>query len=221
MGAVAEAVVERVEDEVALDLGDGAADRGSRLSVSAACAARMRIGAAASRSAVGQSGSRRRRSRRRAPAARRGAWCSRARARCRARDGRAARGARPARARRLGTPLASAYFSTKCSASSRMSSGRSRSGGMLQVDDVEAEIAGPRGTCLAAPASARLRLEVAMMRMSTGTGLAAADAVDHRAPGGRAAAWPAGGRPSRRSRRAAACRRRPPRTCRCAAPRRR
>jgi len=78
---------------------------------------------------------------------------------------------------RSGTPLASAYFLAKCCASSRMSAGRSRNGGIFRFTTLSrnnrSSRNGPSRT-----ASARLRFEVAMMRISTGTGPRAADAID-------------------------------------------
>ena len=144
VGAVAEAMVQRLDDQVALHLGHRAADQAARARRTAAAAATCRRGVA-----VGDGAARRRRrsarsrparSRRRWRAARRGAWCSPARARCRASAwaAAAARGSRR-RAARTAAPLASAYFSAKWSASAAMSAGRSRSGGQAQVHDVEAE----------------------------------------------------------------------------------
>ena len=70
---------------------------------------------------------------------------------------------------RTGTPLASAYFLAKNCASSITSAGRSRSGGIFRFTTLSRNSRSSRNLPSRA-ASARLRFEVAMMRMSTGTG---------------------------------------------------
>ena len=45
MGAVAEAMLERFQDEIALDLGDGAADQRARHLLGGECGMRRRAGA--------------------------------------------------------------------------------------------------------------------------------------------------------------------------------
>src|ERR1700735_831660 len=81
---------------------------------------------------------------------------------------------------RNGTPLASAYFLAKCSASSRMSAGRSRSGGIFRLTTLSRNSRSSRKLA-SRTASARLRFEA---RVSDDADVArcragAADAIDH------------------------------------------
>ena len=82
-------------------------------------------------------GSRRHRFGRRWPIARPDESCSRARGHCHATDWLGAAVLASSERGRAIRPLASAYFREKWSANSRISSGRSRRGGKLEIDDIQ------------------------------------------------------------------------------------
>ena len=118
-----------------------------------------------------------------------------------------ARRARRRRRARSRLPVRWACFATKCSASTGMSSRRSRSGGSCDRDDVQAVEQILLELALATTICRRSRLVAAMTRTSTFS-VRSDPAARTRAPAARAAAWPARAGAWSRSRRGRSCRRR-------------
>ena len=211
--AVAQGMAERVEDQQALDLGDRPADPARRRW------RRDRCGGWQGARVPGWMIARPRSS---SPRARMTARCrqfSSSRTLPR-HGGRRRRSSAAGLTSRIGQTVEPCELRGQVPARAAMSCGRSRSGGSCRVTtfrrykQILAESFRPP------TARSRSRLLVAIRRRSTLTGCCRRRGRS-RAPGLRAAAWPAGAAPSRRSRRAAAFRRAPPRTCRSGAPRRR